>query len=126
VRSHLSIRVPEVFAWSSDSANAVGAEYIIMEKIPGVALAERWETMNSLQRYNVIGRIIEMEQELGSLEFPAYGSLYLRDSVPDELHRHPLPSALDPAGLFCIGPSCSRSWWREDLSSISKPMPGPC
>lgn len=41
VQSYLSIRVPEVYAWSSNPTNPVGAKYIIMEKIRGIALAER-------------------------------------------------------------------------------------
>ncbi|CEL11353.1 Putative Phosphotransferase family protein [Aspergillus calidoustus] len=51
LQSKTSIRVPRVFAWNSDAANPVGAEYIIMEKISGVALAETWATMNTLERY---------------------------------------------------------------------------
>lgn len=32
------IPVPRVYAWSSKSGNAVGTEYIIMEKVPGQPL----------------------------------------------------------------------------------------
>ncbi|KAL1989377.1 hypothetical protein VTN96DRAFT_139 [Rasamsonia emersonii] len=113
LQSCMTIRVPKVLAWSADSENAVGAEYIIMEKIPGVALSERWETMNTMQHYKIIERIVEMEKELGSLEFPAYGSLYLRDSVSDRFRCYPLPPALDPDGLFCIGPALKRGLERE-------------
>ncbi|RAL01940.1 phosphotransferase family protein [Aspergillus ibericus CBS 121593] len=109
LRSRISIRVPEVYAWKSDPTNPVGAEYIIMEKIRGVPLAERWETMNTLERYQIIDRIVEMEKELLSLKFPAYGSLFLQDSLPSEYRRCPLPTDLDPTGLFYIGPSCSRA-----------------
>ncbi|EGE07154.1 phosphotransferase enzyme family protein [Trichophyton equinum CBS 127.97] len=73
LRSRISIRVPEVYAWDSDSSNPVGAEYIIMEKICGVALAEKWESMNSLQRYEIINQIVKMEKEFRSLKLPAYG-----------------------------------------------------
>lgn len=38
VRRHTSIPVPRVLSWSSDSSNAVDAEYIIMEKAAGVPL----------------------------------------------------------------------------------------
>lgn len=129
VRLRTSVRVPEVFAWCSDSANPVGAEFIIMEKIPGVALAERWETMKTLERYKVIDQVIETEKELATLKFPAYGSLFLRDSLPDRFQRHPLPPTLDPDGLFCIGPSCNRSWWHGTFLDTSKKIPedvGPC
>lgn len=75
--------------------NPIGAGFIIMEEIPGVALAERWK---------VIDQVIETEKELANLKFPAYGSLFLHDSLPDRFQRH-------PDGLFCIGPSFNRAWW---------------
>lgn len=39
VRSRTSI-LPRIFAWSSDATNSVVAEFIIMEKVRGVALSE--------------------------------------------------------------------------------------
>lgn len=71
-----------------------------MEKVPGVSLAERWETMNILERYKIIDRIVEMEKELEGLKFPAYGSLFLRESLPYGYCYYPLPPNLDPTGLF--------------------------
>ncbi|EPS30223.1 hypothetical protein PDE_05173 [Penicillium oxalicum 114-2] len=80
--SRTSIRVPEMFAWSSDATNPVGAEFSIMEKI--------------------IDQVTEIEKELGNISFPAYGSLFLRDSLPAKCRQYPLPPELDPEGLFCI------------------------
>jgi hypothetical protein len=78
-----------------------------MEKVRGIALAKRWGTMNALERYKVIDGIVKMETELESLKLPAYGSLFLRGSLPSEYSRYTLPSDLDPTGVFCVGPSCS-------------------
>src|SRR5208282_997664 len=39
LRKKLNIPVPRVFAYSSNSRNAVGSEYIIMEKVDGVNLS---------------------------------------------------------------------------------------
>lgn len=110
-----------MYAWSSDPANPVGPEYIIMERIRGIALTERWGTLNALERYKVIDGdgIVKMEMELESLKLPAYGSLFLRDSLPPGYSRHTLPSDLDPTGVFCIGPSCGRAAYLQ--SDI-----GPC
>ncbi|KAI2792725.1 hypothetical protein POX_b02767 [Penicillium oxalicum] len=41
LRSRTSIRVPEMFAWSSNATNPVGAEFSIMEKVRGVGLSEK-------------------------------------------------------------------------------------
>ncbi|EZG05962.1 hypothetical protein H106_04448 [Trichophyton rubrum CBS 735.88] len=125
LRSRISIRVPEVYAWDSDSSNPVGAEYIIMEKICGVALAEIWESMNSLQRYEIINQIVKMETEFRSLKLPAYGRLFLRDSLPPEYHHYLLPSDLDPDGLFCIGPSNSPLLCHNKPTDVSKSIVGP-
>ncbi|OOQ88632.1 hypothetical protein PEBR_12954 [Penicillium brasilianum] len=95
----------ESFSWSSDAANSVGAEYIIMEKVRGVALSETWEAMNTLEHYKIIDQVVQMEKELSNISFPAYGSLFLLDSLPATCRQYPLPPELDPEGLFCIGPS---------------------
>jgi hypothetical protein len=100
-----------------------------MEKIRGVALSETWEAMNNLERYKIVDQVVQIEKELGNISFPAYGSLFLRDSLPATCRQYLLPPELDPEGLFCIGPSCKRTWWHGsfvDISqSASKDM-GPC
>jgi hypothetical protein len=129
VRSMTPIRVPKVFAWSSDAANPVGAEFIVMEKIGGVALSEAWETMNTLEGYKIIDQVVQIEKELANMTFPVYGSLFLRDSLPATFRQYPLPPKLDPEGLFCIGPSCKRTWWHGNSVDISQPVSkdeGPC
>ncbi|RWQ93860.1 kinase-like domain-containing protein [Paecilomyces variotii] len=107
LQSLTTIRVPKVLAWSSRSDNPIGVEYIIMEKIPGIPLTERWETMNLLECYKIIDQIVDMEKELKSLKYPAYGSIYLRDDVSNEFQGCPFPSVQDPAQLFCVGPYCN-------------------
>lgn len=99
-----------------------------MVKMPGIAVSERWETMNLADRFKIIKQIVEMEKEHVGLKFPAYGSLFMRDSVPHEYRHYPLPPALDLAGLFCIGPSYSYSVWDGDFIRMSQPVPnvGPC
>jgi hypothetical protein len=111
VRSQTSIRVPKVFAWDSNPANPVGAEYIVMEKVAGVPLSEKWRCISNLQRYKLIERVVDVEKELARIRFPAYGSLYLRDSLGKDSPRCLLNSSLDPSESFCIGPLCERSGW---------------
>ncbi|KAE8407474.1 phosphotransferase family protein [Aspergillus pseudonomiae] len=130
LQSRTSIPVPVVFAWSPDPANPVGAEHIIMEKVPGVALGEKWDSMNMLERFEIITQIIQMESELRSMVLSAYGSLYLRDSqhsLPRDFQYHPLPADLDPDGSFCVGPSCHRTAW-DGISGTpdEKKYTGPC
>jgi hypothetical protein len=37
--------VPKVYAWNSRAENPVGAEYIVMEKAPGIQLSDVWNDM---------------------------------------------------------------------------------
>lgn len=47
LRDILGVPIPKVFAYSTDSTNPVGAEYIIMERIEGVSLASRWLSLTT-------------------------------------------------------------------------------
>lgn len=125
VQSLTTIRVPKVLAWSSRSDNPIGVEYIIMEKIPGIPLTERWETMNLLECYKIIDQIVDMEKELKSLKYPAYGSIYLRDDVSNEFQGCPFPSVQDPAQLFCVGPYCNGISLLENVDKSATDA-GPC
>lgn len=125
VRSQASIPVPEVYAWSSDPVNPVGAEYIIMEKVKGAALAEIWGSMNALERYKIIDQIVQMEKQLERLKLPAYGNLFLRESFPYEHRHYLLPRELDPTESFCIGPSCSRNMHHMH-HGVFQSNAGPC
>ncbi|RDL37365.1 uncharacterized protein BP5553_04798 [Venustampulla echinocandica] len=57
VKSNTSFPVPEIFAWSSDASNPVGAEFIIMEKAPGVQLFEVWDAMKDSAKLAFIKRL---------------------------------------------------------------------
>jgi hypothetical protein len=107
----------------------VGAEFIIMEKVNGVPLVEKWDSMNTLERYKIIDQVIQTEKELANIVLPAYGGLFLRESLSSTTRQHPLPQDLDPDGLFCVGPSCRRTWWHDDSTNIIRQRPanvGPC
>lgn len=100
-----------------------------MENIKGVALSETWEALNSLERYKIIDQIVQLEKELANMSFPAYGSLFLRESLAATFRQYPLPPLLDPEGLFCIGPSCKRTWWHGNFVDIAQTLSkdvGPC
>ncbi|KAM5444084.1 hypothetical protein MferCBS31731_000601 [Microsporum ferrugineum] len=115
VRTHTTIPVPKVLAWSSDPKNPVGAEYIIMEKAKGVQLHTVWSDLSQSGRLRVIESLVLMEKQLLSFQFPAYGNLYFRHSVPESscvfLHKD-----TDPAGLYCVGPAADSAWSDDNVS----------
>ncbi|KAJ5203019.1 hypothetical protein N7449_005098 [Penicillium cf. viridicatum] len=106
IRKHTSIPVPRVLAWSSNNSNAVGAEYIIMEKAAGVPLFQVWGSMTEFDQLQLIRNLTQIEAQLSAIHFPAYGGLYLRTDI--EQPNKPLDNELDPS--FCIGPSCDRGY----------------
>ena len=82
LRNHLKINVPKVFDWCSNRASTpVGAEYILMERVSGVELSTRWETLNDADRTLFLKDYFPIEKKLSEIEFPKYGSLYFKDDV---------------------------------------------
>lgn len=99
-----------MLGWNSDVTNPVGAEYILMEKAAGIQLYKKWEDMDQSSRLALTQNLAILEHQIASIHFPAIGNLYLRQSLAGQVNYTPLNSTIDPSGLYCIGPSCDRSW----------------
>ncbi|KAJ5211222.1 Aminoglycoside phosphotransferase [Penicillium cf. griseofulvum] len=108
VRRHTSIPVPRVLSWSSDCSNTVGAEYIIMEKAAGVPLFEQWGNMTEFGKLQLIKNLTKLEAQLSSIQYPAYGGLYLRTDIRGSTRS--LDDEIDPSQSFEIGPSCDHGF----------------
>ncbi|PLB45810.1 hypothetical protein P170DRAFT_449418 [Aspergillus steynii IBT 23096] len=121
VRSRTSIPAPRAISWSSDVTNPVGAEYIVMEKVPGVQMFKKWDEMGESNRIPLIKRLTQWECELSAIKLPAYGSLYYGSSLPGS-EAISLDPSMDPEGEFCIGPACDSSWLRKTLSDMGKSL----
>ncbi|KAJ5155011.1 Aminoglycoside phosphotransferase [Penicillium coprophilum] len=116
LRKHTGFPVPRVLSWSSDRSNAVGAQYIIMEKASGVQLYEVWGKMSDFDKLQLIRNLTKLEAQLSAIRFPAYGGLYLQKET-NILKSIPLDKDIDPTGSFCIGPSCDRTYQTEEIGS---------
>ncbi|KAM5438425.1 hypothetical protein MferCBS31731_005002 [Microsporum ferrugineum] len=91
LRNTLHLPVPEVYAWSSKaSENAVGAEYIIMEKQPGIVLSDVWGEITGKQKARVVQQIAEIEITLASAKFTKYGAIYYKQDLPASDNNIPL------------------------------------
>ncbi|KAI5356527.1 Putative aminoglycoside phosphotransferase, protein kinase-like domain superfamily [Septoria linicola] len=125
IRQHTKVPVPKILAWSSNQTNVVGAEYIIMEKAPGIQLVKVFDKMRDYDHFMLIKNLCALESELAAIEFPASGSLYLRQSLQDSNDvAIPLDISQDPEGQFCIGPACDRTW-NDDRSPAVRKGPWP-
>ncbi|PWY67606.1 phosphotransferase enzyme family protein [Aspergillus sclerotioniger CBS 115572] len=113
--------VPRVLSWSSDSANPVGAEYIIMEKAAGVPLFQKWADMLEIERLELIKNLTKFEAQLSAIRFPAYGGLYLRAHARDPKYQYQiLDGSIDTSNAFCIGPSCDSSFHIEPAADSAQ------
>ena len=75
-----------------------------------------------------IKQLTSLESQLSSIQFPAYGSLYLSESsnIPND-KRVILPSDIDSSGSYFVGPSSDRSWMVVGAGTVNHDFnPGPC
>ncbi|XPS68903.1 hypothetical protein M3J09_001183 [Ascochyta lentis] len=86
-RNVLGNPVPKILAWCSQAHESpVGAEYIIMERVPGIELEHIWPKMNIKDRFAVVKAIAGFQKSWTSVSFAKYGSLYFSkdlDETPD-------------------------------------------
>ncbi|KAF7935402.1 uncharacterized protein EAE97_008309 [Botrytis byssoidea] len=114
IKSHTTIPVPHILAWSDDASNPIGSEYIIMRHVTGVPLRERWLTMAGSQYTRCVQSACMTMKQLAALEFPAYGSICFENAPFDSTLKIPLKEG------FCIGPHCSTTYWDRKSSQTEK------
>ena len=141
VREVLGIRAPRVFAWSADAtANFVGTEYIIMEKMSGVESHHRWTHIaKAPEVFPLLDGVFDIERSFESAPFSQIGSLYFRDDVRADLRDRPLfrPGSLPEHDIelhrrldaakdkYRVGPIADRQWWRSEWAQMTQDR-GPC
>ena len=118
--------VPQVYAWSSDSMNPVGVEYIIMQKAPGKPLEDHWFQLTQKERARLMESYIKLERMLLDLRFDAHGSIYYKESLPSKLQSDLHASERkDDTDRFCIGPTADYMFWLGRRSQLDIHR-GPC
>ena len=83
IREHTSVPVPRVIAHSSIAENELGCEWILMERVPGVALSSVWSDMDlktKSRETKVIGGFVRQLREI-QRPFAAIGNLYFRKDI---------------------------------------------
>ncbi|KAF2426322.1 hypothetical protein EJ08DRAFT_671908 [Tothia fuscella] len=112
VRDRLNIPVPKVLAYNTQaSTNGVGADYIIMEKCPGIELGRVWGDLPGKKRMEVVKQLASFTARLSKASFPAYGSLYYSKDICD-VHGIPVDDT------FTVGPTTSRSWLDDKRAEV--------
>ncbi len=121
--------MPKVYAWSANAQdNTVGAEYIIMQKAPGIQLEHAWSKMDLEDRLEVVKQTVRYQSKWMSASFKQFGSLYYAEDVTRH-DQNPLYS--DEHGTpiqnrrFAVGPSTGREYYDAGRASIHYDR-GPC
>jgi len=108
------VPTPRILGYSVDE-NAVGSEYMFMEKLPGKPIGDAWFKLSEKERLKVLLQIVEFEAKLFKAGLPASGSIYYSSDLPSSIPKVDIPNSAD--GL-CIGPYAALRWWfgeRGDL-----------
>lgn len=115
--------VPQVYAWSANTKNPVGVEYIIMQKAPGKPLEDRWFHLTQKERVHLIESHIRLERKLLDLRLDGYGSVYHKEALPSKLQLD--LHAPDNTDRFCIGPTTDYIFWLGRRNELNNHR-GPC
>lgn len=113
------VPVPEVLAYSPHQTNAVGTEYLLLEKLEGNPLSDQWFSMDTKTRVKIMRQIVDVERRFMSISFPASGSLYHRRDLDSS--QHFIPASND----IVVGPTAQHEWWYKERASLDVDR-GPC
>jgi hypothetical protein len=99
-----------------------------MEKAEGIPLFQRWGNMTEFQKLELIKCLTKLENQLFSIQFPAYGNLYFLPPNANSFSYQVLDHTFNPTGSYCVGPSCDRVFMLESHASPASPTveKGPC
>ncbi len=130
VRNVLKMPAPRVFAWSSRREETpVHAEYIIMEKVPGVELEKLWGDLTGRQKYEIVKQLVGFEKPFASTSFGMYGSLYCAQDIPNVVSDEVLCVNVDGTetrcSQFAVGPTNNRMYFDEGRGNVGVDR-GPC
>ena len=119
VRDKLHIPVPKVLGYCSMACNSkLGAEYIVMERVPGVELGQKWEGLKARDKISIVKQIATITCTLARSQFPCHGALYRRQDVTPS-------DSIIIDDEFSIGPTIGRAWFDNRRGEIGVPR-GPC
>ncbi|PGH08519.1 hypothetical protein AJ80_07839 [Polytolypa hystricis UAMH7299] len=83
-RNVLRTPTPHVYAWDACwggvGSNTVGAEFIIMEKVPGSPLSAVWWKLQPREKLKILLQVVGYQKRWVDIKFTKFGSLYYAES----------------------------------------------
>ncbi|KAM5464249.1 hypothetical protein MauCBS54593_007068 [Microsporum audouinii] len=109
-RNILGTPAPKILSWSSGIDNPVGAEYVIMEKIPGVQLETLWNQLDVEVKVNLVKEIAGYQRDWTLTSFSQYGGIYYKKDIfnATSLTYTNKNGEQITDDRFAVGPSTSR------------------
>jgi aminoglycoside phosphotransferase (APT) family kinase protein len=80
------IPVPEDYGYCANARNAVGTEYILVEKVPGVSLKSKWLGLTQQEAGKLAHSFVKIEETLSKLPFSSTGIVFPKrhDTLPSD------------------------------------------
>ena len=122
-----SIPVPKIITFDASRDNAIGFEWILMERVTGKSVDKIWHTFSWEAKVELVRKVAEYIAQLSTVSFPSIGSLYPTDKALDtsreflneKLGLPQLPGQEPKSAAatdFAVGRICSRPFfWKDNL-----------
>lgn len=130
--------IPRIYAYSLDSLNPVGAEYIIEEKARGKPLGNLWHQWQRESQLYLVTQLVDFETKLVSVSFSETRLHLLQEGFRKEcLPAYDLEArSLSPDGStgrfdsvlteeFALGPLTEARLWEGERATMNLDR-GPC
>jgi len=75
IRERTTIPIPDVYAYNFNSDNPIGVPYMLMNKLPGERLCDKWCCLNDELKRKVLGQVVKVLIELSTHRFPKLAPL---------------------------------------------------
>lgn len=116
-----------MLGYSQNHNNAVGAAYLLLEKLDGVPLSDQWFSMDNKNRVKIMKQIVDIEKRFMTIVLPASGSIYYRKDLDSSQFAIPLPgqSEVPSSDQLVVGPTAQHAWWYKERALLAIDR-GPC
>jgi aminoglycoside phosphotransferase (APT) family kinase protein len=76
VRHHTNVLAPQVLSADSSNNNELGFEWMVMERVMGDELGNRWLSLSWLKKELLVRNVVALYAQLFQKRFAAMGNLY--------------------------------------------------
>ena len=81
VRHFTGIPVPTIYAYDSSAMNAIGLEWMLMEKVKGTKLDDVWTDMDYATKIRLTQTVAAWTTQLAKISSSKIGSIYMRETA---------------------------------------------